>query len=120
TPDLVIHTYKIREADAEKIKALIQGILDSQKIANSPLNLERKVFVDKDDLIIRDTPENVQKIEDLLLDKKFITNITNQRLDIPNLSLVPREVDTNVASDQVSVFTSRVVEAIKYYLYAKE
>ena len=62
---------------------------------------------DGEDLIIRDTPENITKIEELLTNKKFIQDIQNEKLDIQNFSLVPKDVE-NIQSDQVQNFTARV------------
>jgi type II secretory pathway component GspD/PulD (secretin) len=117
TPDLVMKIYKIRDEDGPRIKSLINNIIRSS--GESIFALERKVLIDGDDLIVRDIPGNITKIEELLLDGNFIQSLREQTLDIENFSLVPKDVE-NVQSDQIQVFTSRVVEAIKVFLYAQE
>lgn len=112
--DLEMKIYKIRPEDGPRIKALINSII--QASPDTPFSLERKIFVDGEDLIIRDTPENITKIEELLTNKKFIQKLHDETLDILNFSLVPKDVE-NVQSDQVQSFTARVVEAIQVFLY---
>ena len=116
TQEMVVRLYKINEKDGQRIKSLINSIISAT--SGAPFDLERKIFIDKDDLIVRDTPENIRKIEELLLDKKFINDMRNEKLDIANFSLVPR--DTEVVSDQIRTFTARVVEAVKVFLYSQE
>lgn len=115
--DLIFRMYKIRKEDAPKIKALINSIIAASP--DTPFELERKVFVEADTLIIRDTPQNITKIEELLLDKKFIEQMKNEKLDIQNFSLVPRDIESQ-NTDQVQAFTARVVESIKVFLYSQE
>ncbi len=115
-PDLETQIYKIREADGPKIKALISALIASDK--STPFGLERKIFIDGSDLIVRDTPENITKIEELLLDEKFIQDLRDEKLDISNFSLVPRDVESQ-NSEQITVFTNRVKEAIETLLYSR-
>lgn len=113
--DLETQIYKIRPEDGAKIKALINALIAEDK--STPFGQERKIFIDGADLIIRDTPENIAKIEELLLDEKFIQDLRNETLDIANFSLVPRDVE-NQNPEQMQVFTNRIVEAIETFLYA--
>lgn len=115
TPDLETRIYQIRPEDGAKIRALIGALIEAD--ARTPFQLERKVFVDGSDLIIRDTPENIVRIEELLLDEEFIQDLRDEELTIVNFSLVPRDVE-NQGSDQIRFFTRRVVEAIQTLLYA--
>jgi type II secretory pathway component GspD/PulD (secretin) len=115
--DLVTRFYKIREADGPRIRALINSIIESKE--DTIFGIERKIYIDGDDLIIRDTPENIKQIEDLLLDRGFIQMLTNEQIGIQAFSLVPKNVEA-IKTDEVQVFTSRVVEAIKVFLYAQE
>lgn len=115
-PDLEMRVYKIRESDGPKIKALINALISSDP--SLPFSQERKIYIDGSDLIVRDTPENIVKIEELLLDEKFIEELRDETLDIANFSLVPRDVE-NQNSEQISVFTNRVVESIETFLYAR-
>ena len=90
-PDLETQTYKIREEDGTKIKALINALIATDN--TTPFGLERKIFVDGSDLIVRDTPENITRIEELLLDEQFILNLRDEVLDISNFSLFLRDVE---------------------------
>lgn len=116
TPDLETRIYKINSDDGPKIRAMINAIIDSD--ARTPFQLERKVYLDGDDLIIRDTPENLVRIEELLLDEQFVDQLRDEELAIVNFSLIPREVEQR-SSDQVRFFTSRVYEAVQTLLYAR-
>ena len=113
-PALQTRFYKIREEDGPKIRALINSLISPTE--DTPFELERKVIVEGNDLFIRDSAENLKRIEDLLMDKEFIEKSRAGELDLRNFSLVPKEVE-NAKSDQIQVFTSRVVEAIKVFLY---
>lgn len=115
--EMIMRVYKIKESDGPRIKSLINSIISADK--NTPFDLERKIFVDKGDLIVKDLPENIQKIEELLLNNKFIQDLRNEKIDLANFSLVPRDVE-NINNDEIRAFTSRVVEAIKVFLYSQE
>ncbi len=117
TSTLDTRFYKIRPEDAQKIQALISTLIQTDQ--SNPLTLERKVFAQGDDLFIRDTPENLTKIEELLLDRKFIQKLTNEELQIANYSLVPRDVD-QIQADYITDMTGRIIEAIETFLYAQE
>jgi len=113
----ITQIYKIRPEDGPKIKSLINALIN-QDPSSSPLGGERKIYIDGPDLIIHDTADSIKKIEELLLDENFIQSLRNEQLDIANFSLVPRDVE-NQNSDQISVFTNRVVEAVETLLYAR-
>lgn len=117
TPELETRMYQIRAEDGPKIKSLINALIDAE--AKTPFQLERKLFIDGSDLVVRDTPENIIKIEELLLDEQFIKDLRNEKLDIANFSLVPRDVESQ-SSDQVRFFTRRQNEAIQTLLYAAQ
>ncbi|GEM_PF-2020021 len=117
SPELETRFYKIRPDDADRIRVLIDALITASQA--TPLDLERKLFIDGSDLIIRDTPENIVKIEELLLDQQFINNLRDERLELQNWSLIPRDVDTR-QTDEIAAFTGRVVEAIRTFLYARE
>lgn len=115
-PELETALYKIRAEDGPKIRALVEAMIESD--VTTPFEFERKVFLDGSDLIIRDTPENIIKIEELLLDEDFIQGLREEELGIINFSLIPRDVE-NIGSDEITVLTQRVVESIKTLLYAR-
>ena len=110
---LIVRIYKINEKDGPRIKSLINSLLMAS--GKGALSTERKLFVDRDDLIVRDTPENIRKIEALLLDKKFIKS--ESTLETAHFSLSPR--DKAASTTQTRVFALRVVEAIKVFLHSQ-
>lgn len=110
---VIVRTYKINEKDGPRIKALINSILEVDGETLNPA--ERRVIINKGELIVRDTPENVKKVEELLIDKKFVEEQKEEKLDIKNFSLVPR--DTGAITDQARAFANRCVEAVKVFLY---
>lgn len=115
-PTLDTVFYKIREQDGPKIKSLINAIVTADQ--GSPFEMDRRIFVDGDDLIIRDTPDNLTKIEELLLDQNFIQKMRDENLEITNFNLAPKDFETT-PRDVIDTFTSRIVITIKTLLYAK-
>lgn len=114
--ELVTNFYKIREADGPKIRALINSVISSRE--STMFEEERKLFIDGEDLIIRDTPENIEMIEELLLDQNFIQLMRDDRLDIQSFSLIPENID-DIETDEIEVLTSNIIEAIKVFLYSE-
>lgn len=115
-PGLVYKSWKIKPEEGQKIKALVEAIVKVQ--SDAPYDLERKVVVDADDLIVKDTAENVAKIEELLLDKNFIRKLETQKLDVATYNLTPREpIQENI--EQVRDFAQNVVTVVKTILYSQ-
>jgi type II secretory pathway component GspD/PulD (secretin)/tetratricopeptide (TPR) repeat protein len=115
-PGLVYKSWKIRREEGQKIKALVEAIVKVQ--SDAPYDLDRKVVVDNDDLIVKDTQENISKIEELLLDKNFIKKLETQKLDVQTYNLTPREpIQENV--EQVRDFAQNVVTVAKTILYSQ-
>lgn len=115
-PALIYKSWKIRPEEGPKIKALVEAIVRVQ--SDAPYDLERKVVVDGSDLIVKDTPENIKKIEELLLDKNFIKKIENQQLQVATFNLTPREpLSDNI--EQVREMAQNIVTVVKTLLYAK-
>lgn len=115
-PTLDTAFYKIREQDGPKIKSLINAVVTADQ--GSPFEMDRRIFIDGTDLIIRDTPENLTKIEELLLDQNFIQKMRDENLEITNFNLAPKDFETT-PRDVIDTFTSRIVITIKTLLYAK-
>jgi type II secretory pathway component GspD/PulD (secretin)/tetratricopeptide (TPR) repeat protein len=115
-PTLDTAFYKIREQDGPKIKSLINALVTAD--TGSPFEMDRRIFLDGQDLIIRDTPENLTKIEELLIDQNFIQKMRDEGLEITNFNLAPRDFETT-PRDVIDTFTSRVVIAIKTLLYSR-
>jgi hypothetical protein len=75
------------------------------------------VIITGNELIIRDTPENIVKIEELLLDQNFIDALVDESLEIANFSLIPRNLETE-DPEALAASTARVVKQIETFLYA--
>ena len=114
--ELVTRIYTIREKNGPEIKALIDAVLRAEK---TPYDLERSVFLEGKNLIIRDTPTHIKKIEEILLDKDFIREIGNENLQIATFNLAPR---SELAADhsQARAFFHRTREVIETFLYGEE
>lgn len=120
-PGLEVRFYRLREKNPrtlDRIKALISSVIQATEQDTPFDEIDRKVLIDGNDLIIRDTLENINKIEELLISGDLIQDIVDERLSVENFSLVPDNIE-NLDSDYIKVFTSRVVEAVKTFLYAK-
>lgn len=86
TPSMLVRIYKIDPKQGPRIKALINSILTASNTAPPP-GQDRKLILEKDDLIVRDTPENIKKIEELLSDKNFIQDMLRQTTTLPRPSV---------------------------------
>lgn len=115
-PGLIYKSWKVRPEEGQKIKALVEAIIKVQ--SDAPYDLERKVVVDGDDLIVKDTAENVAKVEQLLLDKNFIKKLETQKLQVATFNLTPKEqLQENI--EQVRDLAQNVVTVVKTILYAQ-
>lgn len=113
---LVYKNWKIRPEEGQKIKALVEAIVKVN--SDAAFDLERKVVVDNDDLIVKDTAENVAKIEQLLLDKNFLRKLETQKLGVATYNLTPREpLQDNV--EQVRDLAQSIVTVVKTILYSQ-
>jgi hypothetical protein len=116
TPDLETRIYRIRPELGPRVKSMIDALLAGRTA--SPFALQRDVIIAGSEMIVRDTPENLTRIEELLLDEAFIGRVSDQQLDIANFSLVPRNLE-NREAEELQTATARVVEAVKTFLYAR-
>ncbi|HOE97079.1 MAG TPA: hypothetical protein PLS90_04535 [Candidatus Sumerlaeota bacterium] len=114
TPDLVTAFYKINPQDGPKIKSLINSIIKTDPDAD-PFDVEKKILVDGEDLIVHETPENIRLIEELLLNQDFIQQLRDEELDLANFNLIPR--DWEKVDEE---FIANVVEMIEVFLYGRE
>ena len=115
-PELIFRTYRLREGEGPKVKSLLEAILKAD--SKAPYAPERKLLLDGRDLIVKDTPENIQKVEQLLQDKGFIEKIRSDKLVVENWILVPKDA-LQKNPEQLRQFGEWVVEVIKVMLYAK-
>ncbi len=108
--------FKIRPEEGQRIRALVDAILKTQ--SDAPYDIERRVLVDKDDLIVKDTPGNIAKVEQLLLDKNFLKKIETQKLGVQTFNLAPKEpIGENI--EQVRELATNIVTVVKTILYAQ-
>jgi type II secretory pathway component GspD/PulD (secretin) len=114
-PSLVYRSYTIRPELGPKIKALIEGMLQAE--SRAPYSKERKLLISDGELIVKDTPENVQKIEELLQDKKFIDKLREDVIRVETYNIAPQWIEKN--PEQVQQFGDYVVEVIETMLYSK-
>jgi type II secretory pathway component GspD/PulD (secretin) len=115
-PALVYKSWKIRPEEGQKIKALVEAIVRVQ--SDAPYDLERKIVVDGSDLIVKDTADNVRKIEELLLDKNFIKKLETQKLNVATFNLTPRDqIVDNL--EQVRDMARNIVTVVKTILYSQ-
>jgi type II secretory pathway component GspD/PulD (secretin) len=115
-PELVFRTYRIRERQGPEIKSLLENIL---KVGTDvPFNVDRRILLDGDTLIIQDTPENIARAEEILLDRKLLNELDEDRLGIEVFSLIPRE-ELLENREQLQAFGDQVVTVIRTFLYAE-
>ena len=115
-PGLVFKSWKIRSEEGQKIKAIVESLVRVQ--SDAPYDLQRKVLVDGNDLIVEDTPENIAKIEQLLTDKAFLQKLETQKLSVATFNLTPKEpISDNL--EQVRDYAQNVVTVVKTILYAQ-
>ena len=115
-PGLIFRTYRLREGEGPKVKSLIEAMLEAD--SRAPFSPERKLLLDGRDLIIKDSPANIKKVEVLLEDKDFIEKIRSDKLQVQTWILVPKEA-LKQNPEQMRQFGEWVVEVIKVMIYAK-
>ena len=114
--ELTTKIYTIREEDGPKIKALIDSVISVDK---TPYDMDRNVFVEGKNLIIRDSADHIRKIEELLMDQKFIQNLRSDKLQVASFSLIPRETVKEDA-DLAQAFANKTVQIVETILYSQE
>lgn len=114
---LVFKNWKIRPEEGNRIKALVEAIVKVN--SDAAWDLDRRVVVDGDDLIVKDTSENVAKIEQLLLDKNFLTKLQDQSLGVQSYSLIPREPIGPENVEQARDMAQSIVTVVKTILYSQ-
>ena len=115
-PALVYRSWKIKPEEGNKIKALVEAVIRVQ--SDAPYDLERKVVVDGEDLIVKDTADNIARIEELLLDKNFIKKLETQTLKVATFNLTPRApLSENL--EQTRDLAQNIVTVVKTILYSQ-
>jgi len=120
-PKLTTRIFSIQPDLANNIKVLVEAVLRTE--SEPAYELERRVLVaprdNSVDLIIRDTEDNLRKVEEMLKDKNFLRHLEQEEIEVYTVNLVPREV-LRANPEQVESFGRDVKEVIETMLYHKE
>lgn len=114
---LIFDSYQIDETKAPEVKAMIGAILSSDDKA--AFNPERKLILEGDTLIIKDTPENVAKVRKLLQDENFLKKFYSDQIGMMTFNLTPVVSFGEDNPDLVRAFTDQVVQVVDTYLYGQ-
>ena len=120
-PKLITRIYTVRSDIADNIKVLVEATLG---VETEPVTaLERRVVLAKHergaDLILRDTEENLRKVELLLEDRDYLRRLEEEELEVYTVNLTPRDVLT-ANPEQVEAFGRDVKEVVETMLYHKD
>lgn len=121
-PELITKTFILRRENAEEIRKLVQGLVSSLPAPGIP-DEERKVILEKESntLVVRDTLENIKKVEEYLADKKFLEKLTETKLTVQVYHLSPEEADmSEEALARKRELVDSVAEVLETMLYAVE
>jgi len=110
--------FRIRPEQGPKIKALLDAHLGAESSAGGVAE-GRKILIDGEDLIIKDTQENLRKAESLL-DQQFLATLRRDDIEIGKWSnLVPRG-EAAKDTEYLKTYFSNIVETIETMLYSRE
>ena len=120
-PVLATRIYSLRPDIADKVKVLIDAALQAD--TEAAYALERRVLLAKTDssadLIIKETEDNLRKVESLLKDRDFLRRIEEEKIEVYTVNLTPRDIlKTN--PEQVGEFGRNVKEVVETMLYHTE
>jgi type II secretory pathway component GspD/PulD (secretin) len=116
-PGLIWRSWSIKEEKGPQIKGMLDALLRLD--APEPFQPERKLILEGSLLIIKDTPENIKRAEEILQDQDFLQKIYTETLAVETFNLTPvTALDAN--PDLVREFADFVVEVVETRLYAKE
>ncbi len=118
SPALTTRFYKVEKESGSKIRALIDVVIKAE--TDTPFELERRVYLDGEDLIVRDSPERIAKIEELLRNEGFIEKLVKDELQIASFSLIPRDATSDNPEYLNTSFVKSVEEQLMTFLYSKE
>lgn len=120
-PKLVARIYTLQPELASNIKTLVEAMLRAD--VEPAYELERRVLIAKHeggtDLIVKDTEENLRKVESLLKDKSFLRHLEQEEIEVYSVNLTPRDV-LKANAEQVEAFGRDVKEVVETMLYHKE
>jgi len=115
-PALEYRTYRLREGEGPKVKSLLESILQAE--TRAPYAPERKILLDDRDLIVKDTAQNIKRVEEILQDKGFIEKLRSDKLQIQTWTLVPKEA-LKQTPEYIRQFGEWVVQVVSVMLYSK-
>ena len=134
-PRLITRIYSVRKDLAQSIKLHVETLLSSNK-EPPPYAPETAVILaereERADLIVRDTEDNIRKVEALLSDPDFVNSLRLTPLDIYTVNLTPRSLSTRPTvnrtprgvstrpNELLEAFTRDVKEIIETMLYRWE
>ncbi len=114
---LIFDSFEIDENKALEVKALLEAILSADD--DQPFNTERKLILEGSTLIIKDTPQNVQRVREILQDQNFLRRFYSDELAVYSANLTPvLEFEEN--PDLVRAFADNVRQVVETLLYARE
>lgn len=114
---LIFDSYEIDESRAPEIKALLDAILSADD--DQPFNTQRKLILEGSTLIIKDTPQNVQKVREILQDQNFLKRFYEDVLAVATFNLTPI-IDFEDNPDLIRQFTDQVRQVVETLLYSQE
>jgi len=110
--------FAVRSDLAQNIKTLVEAMLTVE--TGPTAAVERRVLVAEHEngteLIVRDTEENLRKIESLLRDRDFLRRLEKEELEVYTVNLTPRDV-LKENKEMVAAWAHDVVEVIDTMLY---
>ena len=113
--ELIFKEFKIAAPSlAPKIKSLLDAVLRAHAGAGY---VGREIFQEGNKIIVKDTRDNIQRAEQLMRDRSFVTDIEAGRLDVATFNLAPREVLRLKDTDREK-FAAKVEEVTKTILYS--
>ncbi|MGF1573376.1 MAG: hypothetical protein ACFCU1_09920 [Sumerlaeia bacterium] len=117
TIGLQFATFTVRPEKAQQIKALIQAILPPAD--DAPYNPERKLIIEGDELIVKDTLENIGYIEEILQQRDFLTNIYDGKIEVRTFNLTPvLEIEGN--PELARQFAENIYDVVETLLYSQD
>jgi len=110
--------YEVRGDLADEVRILVEAMLKTGP--EPPYAVERRVILAETEkganLIVKDSEENLRRIEALMTDRQFLRQLEEEEIDIMTVNLTPRQVlQTN--QEQVQAFAQDVVEVVSTMLY---
>ncbi len=116
--------YKLDPERAVRVKALVEALImaETAKAGDKQLDLDRQVILDnsKENLIIKDTIPNLEKVEELLANVgEYIGKSEDEDLTVQTFEIQKNGVPLNPESNVDRQFYKQVYEQIETLLYTE-